>query len=82
MALFTSITDGIFPTLSDLDAVNLIGRLFESELKWLKNATATAELNNSSPVGALGSNHLTPSYALYGFEYLEVNRTLVSMLAV
>ncbi|KAL2004482.1 hypothetical protein VTN00DRAFT_3484 [Thermoascus crustaceus] len=82
MALFTSLNDGVFPTLSDLDAVRLIGSSFESELRWLKNATPTVESSKSAPIGALGSNRLTPSYALYGSEYTEVNRNLVSMLAV
>lgn len=82
MSLFESITEGAFPALSDLDAVRLIGSAFEPEIKWLKNATTTVEGSKGTPVGALGSSHLTPSYALYGSEFPEVNRALVSMLAV
>lgn len=78
MTLLQSITNRIFQTLSDLDAVHLLGGSFASELEWLKNATPTVESSRSaSPTGAL-----TPSYALYGAEYPEVNRTLTSMLAV
>lgn len=82
MTLFASLADGVFPTLSDLDAVRLIGSSFESELRWLKNATPTVESSTSTLLGALGSDRLTPSCALYGIEYTEVNRTLVSVLAV
>ena len=78
MKLLQSITNCTFQTLSDLDAVHLLGNSFASELEWLKNATPTVESSRSaSPTGALA-----PSYALYGAEYPEVNRTLTSMLAV
>lgn len=82
MTLPASIADGVFCALSDLDAVRLIGSAFEPELSWLKNATPTVESSKNSPVGALGSTHSTPSDALYGTDYPEVNRTLVSRLAV
>lgn len=82
MALFTSINDGTFPTLSDLDVVRLIGSSFESELRWLKEAIPTVESSKGTTAGALGNGRLTPSSALYGTDYPEVNRTLVSMLAV
>lgn len=78
MTLLESITNCVFQTLSDLDVVHLLGSSFAPELEWLKNATPTVESSRSaSPTGAL-----TPSYALYGAEYPEVNRTLTSMLAV
>lgn len=78
MTLLQTITDCAFQTLSDLDVVHLLGSSFASELEWLKNATPTVESSRSaSPTGTL-----TPSYALYGAEYPEVNRTLTSMLAV
>lgn len=82
MALFTSIANGTFQTMPDLDATRLLGKSFESELIWLKNATPTIESSKSPPVGSLGDNSLTPSRAVYGLDYPEINRTLVGMLAV
>lgn len=78
MTLLESITNCVFQTLSDLDVVHLLGSSFASELEWLKNATPTVESSRS----ASPTSTVTPSYALYGAEYPEVNRTLTSMLAV
>lgn len=83
MTLFAALAGGAFPALSDSDAVRLIGLSFEPELEWLKNATPTIESSDNIPVGALCKNwRMTPSRVLYGVDYPELNRSLVSMLAV
>ena len=81
MTIFTNIADGSFPSLTDLEAIRLVGITF-TELKWLQDATPTIESSDSDPIGALGTDDMTPSYTLYGREYPEVNRTLVSVLSM
>lgn len=82
MTLLQIITDGVFPRLGDLDAVDIFGGAFKSELEWLKSASPTIESSKARPLGVLGTNQCTPSFALYGSEYPEVNRTLISLLGV
>lgn len=82
MSLLQIITDGDFPQLSDLDAVVIFGSAFKAELEWLKSASPTIESSRGSPVGSLGRNNCMPSVELYGSEYPEVDRTLISLLGV
>lgn len=82
MNLLQYIIAGDFTRLSDLDAVRIFGGAFKSELEWLKSACPTIESSRDRPVGSLGRSHDTPSFLLYGYEYPEVNRTLISLLGV
>jgi hypothetical protein len=72
-----------FGRMSDIDATGLFGAAFPSELSHLKNASPTVETTTATPKGRLGEGeNETPSTVLYGENFAEVNRTLVSMLAV
>ncbi|GFF58598.1 hypothetical protein IFM61392_03091 [Aspergillus lentulus] len=69
-----------FPTLSDTEAIYLFAFSFPTELSHLRNASATVESGTSTPPGCLDGK--TPSALIYGAEFAEVNRTLISMLAL
>ncbi|RHZ54421.1 hypothetical protein CDV55_100730 [Aspergillus turcosus] len=69
-----------FPTLSDTEAIHLFASSFPTELSHLRNASATVESAASTPPGCLDGR--TPSALIYGAEFVEVNRTLISMLAL
>ncbi|GFF32036.1 hypothetical protein IFM58399_03082 [Aspergillus lentulus] len=69
-----------FPTLSDTEAIYLFASSFPTELSHLRNASATVESGTSTPLGCLDGK--TPSALIYGAEFAEVNRTLISMLAL
>ncbi|CAG8266170.1 unnamed protein product [Penicillium salamii] len=72
-----------FIRMSDSDAVWLFYHLFKNELEHLKKASVTVESTTKPPSGKLGiNNNKTPSNVLYGEDYPEVNRTLVSLLAI
>ncbi|KAJ5747157.1 uncharacterized protein N7511_008853 [Penicillium nucicola] len=72
-----------FAQMSDLDATALFGVAFQPELSRLQNASPTVETTSQTPIGRLGPGaDETPSTVLYGENFAEVNRTLVSMLAV
>jgi hypothetical protein len=74
---------GDFGRMSDMDATALFGVAFPSELSHLQNASPTVETTSATPIGRLGDGqNETPSKLLYGKDFAEVNRTLVSMLAV
>ncbi|KAK2749676.1 hypothetical protein FQN57_005898 [Myotisia sp. PD_48] len=81
MALLASIQNNIFTTCSDLDTINLFGQTFQSELNRLTHAKPTVESGRAATLGSLDEHGLTPSRALFGADYVEVNRTLVGMLA-
>src|SRR5881227_371402 len=83
MASLLNIGLDVFGRMSDIDATGLFGAAFPSELSHLKNASPTVETTTATPKGRLGeSENETPSTVLYGENFAEVNRTLVSMLAV
>jgi hypothetical protein len=69
-------------SLTDEDAVRLFGFTFRRELQHLKFAAGTVESGKSQPGGNLGARCDTPSRFLYGEDFIEINRTLVSMLAL
>ncbi|RHZ43510.1 uncharacterized protein CDV56_102226 [Aspergillus thermomutatus] len=69
-----------FPTLPDTEAIHLFASSFPTELSHLRNASATVESAASTPPGCLDER--TPSALIYGAEFAEVNRTLISMLAL
>ncbi|KAJ5965348.1 hypothetical protein N7481_012062 [Penicillium waksmanii] len=72
-----------FVQMSDIDAVRLFGTVFPKELSHLKNAHVTVESTTATALGRLGENeNETPSNVLYKEDFPEVNRTLVSMLAI
>ncbi|PKY05906.1 hypothetical protein P168DRAFT_289314 [Aspergillus campestris IBT 28561] len=75
-SLYTSIAKGELPRISDSDALRLFADCFP-DLSHLKNADPTVESSSST-----GSKSWTPSRAVFGEDFTEVNRTLVSMLAV
>ncbi|GIK05005.1 hypothetical protein Aspvir_009104 [Aspergillus viridinutans] len=69
-----------FLTLSDTEAIHLFVSSFPTELSHLRNASATVESGTSTPPCCLDGK--TPSAMIYGAEFAEVNRTLISMLAL
>jgi hypothetical protein len=69
-----------FPTLSDTEAIHLFASSFPTELSHLRNASATVESGTSTPPGCLDGK--SPSALIYSAEFAEVNRTLISMLAL
>jgi hypothetical protein len=69
-----------FATLPDTEAIHLFASSFPTELSHLRNASATVESAASTPPGCLDGK--TPSALIYGAEFAEVNRTLISMLAL
>lgn len=71
-----------FLSVSDSDALHFLGRQFGPELLRLQNATSTIEADGSATIGDLGPEELTPSSVIFGKDFVEVNRTLVSMLAL
>ncbi|CAG8927379.1 unnamed protein product [Penicillium salamii] len=77
------VTKEYFKKLSDVEAVRLFDDLFHSELEHLQKASVTVESTTKPPAGKLGNNkNQTPSHVLYHEDYPEVNRTLVSLLAI
>lgn len=76
-----TINQGGFTNLSDTQAVRLFGRDFKKEIEALQNAEATVESGSDSPKGSL-IHEQTPSRYLYGADFVEVNRTVVNMLAL
>ncbi|KAK2872036.1 hypothetical protein FQN49_002612 [Arthroderma sp. PD_2] len=82
MALLASIEDSTFATLSDIQVVQLFGLTFDWELNRLKHAKPTVETADNAPQGALDDDGLTPSRLLFGEDFVEVNRTIVGMLAL
>ncbi|PKX93591.1 uncharacterized protein P174DRAFT_459751 [Aspergillus novofumigatus IBT 16806] len=69
-----------FLTLSDTEGIHLFASSFPTELSHLRNASATVESGTRTPPGCLDGK--TPSALIYGAEFAEVNRTLISMLAL
>jgi hypothetical protein len=82
MSLIASITTGEFENITDIDAVQLFAAAFAAELTRLKSASATVESGSTLPPGSLGSQGDTPSRFILKDDFPEVNRTLISMLAV
>ncbi|OJJ32638.1 hypothetical protein ASPWEDRAFT_588401 [Aspergillus wentii DTO 134E9] len=80
MTLTHTVAEGRFPQLDDTSAVDLFRAKFEPELVHLQKASATVESGAPDPPGSL--NGSTPSRYLYKHDYVEVNRTLVNMLAL
>lgn len=83
MDSLTSIGFDEFIQLSDIDATRWFGSAFEQELSHLKNACVTVESTAARALGCLGEhNDKSPSMVLFNEDFAEVNRTLVSMLAL
>ena len=68
--------------LDDTKLVGQIGAAFTPELKQLTRAELTAEASNAKCKGNLGPNNLSPSQFLVDEESLEVDRTVVGVLAL
>lgn len=77
MSLYQVIESREFWRFTDDKAVEFCGGEFEFEMNHLKIATPSAEAT-----GDLLDEKKTPSRHLYGVDYPEVNRTLVSVLAM
>ena len=73
--------DFAFTNLTDTEAVELFGKFFYKEIKELQYAETTVESGLDRPKGSL-IHEQTPSRYLYGADFAEVNRTVVSMLAL
>ena len=67
----------------DKDYILLFSKAFKPELYSLKNASPTAE---SSPYSEMktyrNEEYVSPSQRIYNGDYIEVNRTLIGMLAL
>ncbi|KAE8392153.1 hypothetical protein BDV23DRAFT_151655 [Aspergillus alliaceus] len=75
-SLLDVVRDDTFTDLSDKDAVDLFKNTFGPELEHLKKASPTVESS------AIDSSLWSPSKEAFGKNFHEVNRTLVSMLAI
>lgn len=82
MSLWKCITTEGLHQISDAEAVRLFGTSFQTELDHLKHANTTVEAGMKEAAGSLGNGKQTPSRFLFGNDFDEVNRTLVSMLAL
>src|SRR5438477_613766 len=82
MSLRTCIAQGEISKVDDETAIKLFAADFENEFLYLKNAIATVESSHSVPLGDLGTEDKTPSLFLFGRDFAEINRTLISMLAL
>ena len=74
--------EGKFFHLSDAEAIRVFGNAFDPELQRLKNASVKVESNIQKGHDVPNELQESPSKKLYGENYVEVNRTLVSMLAL
>jgi len=64
--------------LSEDELIRIVGNEFDAELQHLRCATPSAE-----SVGLVsGETHDSPSYELYGEDAAEVNRTMLSIVAL
>ncbi|KAH8803412.1 hypothetical protein F5884DRAFT_507195 [Xylogone sp. PMI_703] len=82
MSLIDSITQGQFLKLADSAAIRFFAKDFKLELQYLQSGTPTVEAEQTKPKGNLDGSGQTPSQLLFGKEFAEVNRTLVSMLGL
>ena len=78
----TCIIENNFFQLSDPEAIQIFGEAFGPELDRLKNASPTAESSPTDTVEVFGDKNASPSQQLYGEDYIEVNRTVLGMLAL
>ena len=69
-------------TLSDRAAIDIFGSAFDPELQRLKNASVKVESNIQKGHDVPNNLQESRSMQLYGENFVEVNRTLVSMLAL
>ena len=74
--------EGKFFTLSDEEAIHVFGDAFGPELQRLKTASEKVESNIQKGRDVPNNLQGSPSMELYGENYVEINRTLVSMLAL
>ena len=66
----------------DANAIRLFAAEFEPEFLRLQSAKTTVESSHLATIGRFGSDNETPSRLLFGHDFAEVNRTLISMLAL
>ena len=71
-----------FFKLDDIEVVKVIGSAFGPELEYLMNTTRTRATSPLKTTQALGSQHLTPAQLLFASDFSEINRTVVSVLAL
>ena len=74
--------DGKFFGLSDREALHMFKSAFSPELERLKNASVNVESNIQKGHDVPVNLPQSPSKELYGENFVEINRTLVSMLAL
>jgi hypothetical protein len=77
--LWESIRLNRFSNIDDTDAIKMLGKAFQHELEYLRHATATAEAGTSNEPT---DEEQTPSKLLYGMSYIEVDRSILGMLAL
>lgn len=83
LGLAEIIRRGDLETLTDEEAVRLLGRQFHSEFVWLQRVEYTLEQGDGEPIkGSLNGEALTPSQFLFRQDYPEINRTVVSLLSL
>ena len=72
-----------FFAMDDVRVVHLIADAFDIELDMLKNTNPAVEASPSvTTKGGFGDDLKTPSRLIYGEDFPEVNRTILSMLAL
>ena len=71
-----------FYKLSDEDAIRLFYLVFAPQIDRLKNAESTVESTKSTTLGKLDHDGKTPSRLLFGRDFVEVNRTMTSMMGI
>ncbi|KAG8791112.1 hypothetical protein FRC17_008800, partial [Serendipita sp. 399] len=74
-----SFTVKAFSALSDEATIKLMGEEFSNELAYLQKANTTPEVQKHSTPN---DNFTTPSKQLYQEDFVEVNRTLIGILAL
>ncbi|EAW07121.1 uncharacterized protein ACLA_018250 [Aspergillus clavatus NRRL 1] len=80
LTLASVIAQDQFPHLTDTEAVLLFVESFPAEIAHLQHASVTVESGSSTPLGCCDGK--SPSALICGTEHAEVNRTLISMLAL
>ena len=80
--LRTRIEGHQFYAIEDWKALDIFYNTFGHELECLKRASPSVESSPDTKVSLLGNRDASPSQYLYGRDYVEVNRTLMGMLAL
>lgn len=67
---------------SPSDTAEVFSKAFKPELKQLKNTSPTTVSSPTDTAEVLNNENASPSQRLFGGDYIEVNRTVLGMLAL